>query len=273
MHGVRGVLTIALLSAREFLPGLLFVAGLLRLSEPPTLPVWSNEYSMLTHLKSLTSWGRCEITVSGLILHSGANWKKGRMIHARNFMPALPLLPVDASQVDYLFNRLIKATPSELPVLRDALKTHRTTLTPKLWTVLESAKPGDASLLPSASALAGYDPDDAKWEAVGGKVAQALVSVNPDLSRPLARSPASRPGKLTSPLAAIFRDKSRPEIGTRLATNILTDYASDDPELIADLLDGRRPLKRMGVLSHRPAAGVKDLAVVSGGDRQEGDDT
>ena len=59
------------------------------------------------------------------------------------------------------------------------LKPHRATLTPKLWTVLESAKPGDASLLPAASALAGYDADDAKWESVGGKVAQALVSVNP----------------------------------------------------------------------------------------------
>ena len=61
---------------------------------------------------------------------------------------SLALLPVDAGQVDYLFKRLLSATPSELPVLRDALKTHRSTLTPKLWTVLESAKPGDASLLP-----------------------------------------------------------------------------------------------------------------------------
>ena len=58
---------------------------------------------------------------------------------------SLALLPVDAIQVDYLFKRLLAATPSELPVLRDALKTHRSTLTPKLWTVLESAKPGDAS--------------------------------------------------------------------------------------------------------------------------------
>jgi hypothetical protein len=59
---------------------------------------------------------------------------------------SLALLPVDASQVDYLFNRLKKATHNELPVLRDALKAHRSSLTPKLWTVLESAKPGDVSL-------------------------------------------------------------------------------------------------------------------------------
>ena len=64
---------------------------------------------------------------------------------------SLALLPVDAAQVDYLFSRLIKASPSEIPVLRDALKTHRSTLTPKLWTVLESAKSGGTSSLPAAS--------------------------------------------------------------------------------------------------------------------------
>ena len=95
--------------------------------------------------------------------------------HRREHLHAsLALLPVDATQVDYLFDRLSKATPTQLPVLRDALKTHRSALTPKLWTVLESAKPGDPSLLPAASALASYDPDNTKWEAVGGKVAQAL---------------------------------------------------------------------------------------------------
>ena len=101
------------------------------------------------------------------------------MIRARNFMPASPFSPSMPRQVDYLFDRLIKATPSELPVLRDALKTHRSKLTPKLWAVLDSAKPGDDRLLPSAGALASYAPDDGQWEAVGGKVAQALVSVNP----------------------------------------------------------------------------------------------
>ena len=36
-------------------------------------------------------------------------------------------------------------------------------------------------------------------------------------------------GKLTAPLAAIFRDKARPETEHTLATNILADYAADDP--------------------------------------------
>jgi hypothetical protein len=133
---------------------------------------------------------------------------------------SLALLPVDPSQVDYLFNRLIKSTPSELSVLRDALKTHRSSLTPKLWNVLESANPGDLSLLPAASALADYDSTSPRWESVGGKVAQALLNVNPvflgawlDALRPV-RTP------ITTPVAAIFRN----------AANLLMDA---DPKTYA----------------------------------------
>jgi formylglycine-generating enzyme required for sulfatase activity/tetratricopeptide (TPR) repeat protein len=149
---------------------------------------------------------------------------------------SLALLPVDASQVDYLFQRLLKAAPGELPVLRDALMGYRTTLIPKLWAVLAASKPGDARLLPAASALAGYAALDDNWESEGGKVAQALVSVNPvflgswlDALRP-ARS------KLLTPLATIFTDKSRPESEHTLATNILADYANDEPARLAELL-------------------------------------
>jgi hypothetical protein len=82
---------------------------------------------------------------------------------------SLAILPVDSTQVDYLFDRLSKATPTELPVLRDALKPHQTALTPKLWTLLESAKPGETVLLPVASTLASYDPDNPNWDSVAEK--------------------------------------------------------------------------------------------------------
>jgi len=148
----------------------------------------------------------------------------------------LALLPVDDGQVEYLFQRLLSATENELPVLRDALKTHQSTLTPKLWTVLETAKPGDAGLLPAASALASYSSDDARWESAGGKVAQALVSVNSLLLRPWIEALRPVRGKLTAPLATIFRDRNRSESDRAQATDILTDYASDDPDRLAELL-------------------------------------
>ena len=186
------------------------------------------------------------------------------MIHAEKLHASLALLPVDASQVDYLFNRLLRATPGELPVLRDALKPHRSTLTPKLWTVLESAKPGDASLLPAASALASYDPDDARWEAVGGKVAQALVSVNPVFLGPWLDALRPVRGKLTAPLATIFQDKARPETEHTLATNILADYASDDPDLLAELLMVSDPKAYLTPLPGRREAGRTGLARLPG---------
>src|SRR5262249_531506 len=144
---------------------------------------------------------------------------------------------VDPSQVDYLFDRLLNATASELPVLRDALKDHRSTLTPKLWAVLESAKPGDDRLLPAAGALASYASDDGQWEDVGGKVAQAVGSVSVNGGYLGSWLVALRPvrSKLRAPLAIIF-EKSRLETERALATNILADYASDDPERLAELL-------------------------------------
>jgi eukaryotic-like serine/threonine-protein kinase len=160
-----------------------------------------------------------------------ANDQSREHLHA-----SLALLPVDATQVDYLFKRLLKATPTEFPVLRDALKPYQSTLTSKLWTVLESAKPGDASLLPSASALASYALDDPRWEGEGGKVAQALVSTNSVVLGTWLEALRPVRGKLIVPLATIFQEKSRSEIVHSLATDILTDYASDDPDRLAELL-------------------------------------
>jgi hypothetical protein len=114
-----------------------------------------------------------------VLLARGTGEQTREHLHA-----SLALLPVDATKVDYLFNRLLKATPSELTVLRDALRTHRNALTPKLWTVLESAQPEDPRLLPSACALASYAPADGKWDAQGDKVAEALVAVNSRLLGP-----------------------------------------------------------------------------------------
>ena len=88
-------------------------------------------------------------------------------------------------------------------------------------------------------------------------MAQSLVTVNPvflgswlDALRPVR-------GKLTSPLAAILRDKSRPASVHALATDILADYASDDPDLIADLLMDADPKAYGAFFRHRPAAAGK----------------
>ena len=152
-------------------------------------------------------------------------------LHAR-----LALLPMDAAQVEPLYDRMLAAGPEVATGVRQSLKPHRESLTPKLWTVVDAAKSGDVSLLPAASALASYDPASSRWESVGGKVAQALVTVNPVHIGPWLDALRPVRTKLNTPLASVFGEKSRPESEHALATSILTDYASDDPDLLADLL-------------------------------------
>ena len=76
-------------------------------------------------------------------------------------------------------------------------------------------------------------------------------------------------GKLTAPLATIFRDKNRSESERTLATNILTDYASDDPNLIADLLMDADPKAYAAFFPIAQRQAGQDPALVPGGDRQE----
>ena len=149
---------------------------------------------------------------------------------------SLALLAVDPAQIDFLFNRLLSCTPVEFPVLCDALSIHRSTLTSRLWTQLEQAKPGDAGVLPSAGALASYDPDDARWHALADKVAHSLVSVNAILVGPWIEALRPVRGKLSPALTAVFEDADRSDTQHTLATNILADFAADDPERLAELL-------------------------------------
>jgi len=154
-----------------------------------------------------------------------------QQLHAR-----LGLLPVDARQLDPLSQHLLVAAPTELAALRDVLRPHRLTLIPKLWLVIDGAKPGDESVLRPASALADYDATSPRWESVVGKVAQALVTVNPVYLGDWLEALRPVRAKLNTPLAAIYRGKNHPDSERTLATNILIDYASDDPNVIADLL-------------------------------------
>ena len=121
-------------------------------------------------------------------------------------------------------------------MLRDALKPHESALKPWLWTALGQAQPGDSSVLPSAGALASYDPLDARWEVIGDKVARALVSVNAILLGPWIEALRPVRDKLAAPITMVFKDMERPDSEHVLATNILADFAADDPNRLAELL-------------------------------------
>ena len=151
---------------------------------------------------------------------------------------ALALLPIDASQVNYLSERLLDAEPGEVSVLRDALSPHQDLLLDKLWSLVETPDIGrEPQRLRAAAALAEYDPASANWAKCSALIANDLVRENPIFL--LYWSEAYRPirDSLLKPLAVIFRDQ-RPERAAErsLATNLLADYAADDPQVLADLL-------------------------------------
>jgi serine/threonine protein kinase/formylglycine-generating enzyme required for sulfatase activity len=156
----------------------------------------------------------------------------------RKFTTSLALLPVDASQVKYLKDRLLDAEAGEVAVIRDALFPHKDQLVGELWAVVETPEKGkESQRLRAAAALAKFDPKNQKWPRSGFRVVNDLVRENPVYL--LYWTDAYRPVKdsFFKPLADIFRDQ-RPEQSAErsLATNLLADYAADNPKLLADLL-------------------------------------
>src|SRR5262249_49930710 len=80
------------------------------------------------------------------------------------------------------------------------------------------------------------DPESPRWDDRSGTVSRALVTENSLVLGPWLQALRPVRGKLTAPLAAIFRDQQRPEDIHSKATDILADYAQDDPGLLAELL-------------------------------------
>jgi len=151
---------------------------------------------------------------------------------------SLALLPVDATQADYLIGRLLDAEPHEVPVLREALAPHKSKLVERLWSVVEQPEKGkERQRLRAAAALARFDTDSPRWDKSVGMVAQDLVAVNAVYLG--FWSEAFHPVKeqLWPPLSAILGDHHPERTAERfLAANFLADYAADPPQVLADLL-------------------------------------
>ena len=150
---------------------------------------------------------------------------------------SLALLPADATQVDYLYGRLLDAAPNEVPVIRDALAPHKDALLDKLWAVVEKPEKGHTSQrLRAASALAKYDPNPEKWAKVQRDVGNDLVNVPAVYLA--AWMDALRPVRvhLLAPLSVVYGSRTRREVERSLATDILADYAADHPKVLADLV-------------------------------------
>jgi hypothetical protein len=155
-----------------------------------------------------------------------------RQLHA-----SLALLPADAAQVKYLYDRLLDAEPHEVKVIRDALSPHKDELLDNLWAAAEKPEKGkETQRLRAAAALATYDRETDKWAKVQQAVANDLVGVPAVYLATWLECFRTVRDKLLVPLAVVYRDAKRRETERSLATDILADYAADQPQLLADLL-------------------------------------
>jgi formylglycine-generating enzyme required for sulfatase activity len=150
---------------------------------------------------------------------------------------SLALLPVDETQVDYLYGRLLDAKPNEVPVIRDALAPYKEQLLDKLWAVVESPEKGQESQrLRAAAALAKYDPESENWAKAQEAVGNDLVGVPAVYSSWWVDSLRPVRSQLLPQLSVVYRNAKRRETERALATEILADYAADQPQVLADLL-------------------------------------
>jgi formylglycine-generating enzyme required for sulfatase activity len=103
--------------------------------------------------------------------------------------------------------------------------------------VAESPPKGqEAQRLRAAAALARYEADGEKWARVQEAAANDLVAVPAVHLATWLESLRPVREKLLSPLARVYRGGKRRETERSLATDLLADYAADNPQLLADLL-------------------------------------
>ncbi len=160
--------------------------------------------------------------------------KSRQKLHA-----SLALLPVDSTQVDYLRGRLLDAEPHELPVIRNALAPYKDELLQQLWAVVEKPeKDKEKQRLRAASALAKYDPGNERWAKVQEAVSNDLVAVPAPYLNTWMESLRPVRVSLLTPLSVVYGSNNRRDTERSMATDILADFAIDQPKVLANLVMG-----------------------------------
>jgi formylglycine-generating enzyme required for sulfatase activity len=84
--------------------------------------------------------------------------------------------------------------------------------------------------------LAVYDPEDRRWETIQDQVANDLVSVPTVFLASWMNYLRQVRLKLLAPLSEICSDAKKRETERYLATDVLADFASDQPQVLTELL-------------------------------------
>jgi formylglycine-generating enzyme required for sulfatase activity len=149
---------------------------------------------------------------------------------------ALALLPVDQSKIEDLRDGLLRISPSEFLVVRDALLPYKDGVLESLWNTALDANIEAQKRFQAASALATYAPDDRRWSRLNTFVAGRLVTLEASALVPWREALRPAKGQLIEPLAAIFRDPNQDALSRRFATETLADYLVNRQDELFNLL-------------------------------------
>ena len=214
--------------------------------------------ALIEQLRSYRRWaGR---PLSGL-LSSTAN---DRDQHLRASLANFALSPDAGSQADYLYDRLLSASAVELPVIWGILQKRHQGITSgcgNCWMIPRPTRrnafmqpvPWQTPIPPRSEKLG-------HRSSVDNRPFLTAAIKNPGDYSPLMETLRPIRQHLLTPLALIFVNTERSESERSFATTILADYASDDPNRLAELLDGRRPEGVCEPLPGRREEGRKGLA-------------
>jgi hypothetical protein len=157
---------------------------------------------------------------------------------------SLALLPVDPSQVDYLFRQLVESSPSQFPVLRDSLSEHQVELVQPLWQMMESTDEPKTRRFRAACALAEYETKGNSAEGRDWRPNLPLVA--DQLIETIGEAPVHYPtwlqalnpirDQLRAPLTVVYRNADRYASDRDLAASILADIGKDRPDQLIDLV-------------------------------------
>jgi eukaryotic-like serine/threonine-protein kinase len=178
---------------------------------------------------------------------------------------AMALLPTDRSQEKAVFQKMLTASPKEFSTIRDILAHYgdHEKLVERLWNVLLDADSPNARRFRAGIALASIDPPLARaqldrWETTGRFLAeQSIREMAADTTAVDSWVELLAPlhAVLDQGLRGIFVDSKRPQIDRHLAATVLSQFASQEPRELVDLILDADPDQYAILLSKLHGAG------------------
>jgi formylglycine-generating enzyme required for sulfatase activity len=149
---------------------------------------------------------------------------------------SLALLPMDSTQLDYVFERTLNAEPDEIAVLTEALAPFHADWVERAWAIFSQPDTNAKSQrLRAAALLAALDPEDDRWNSAGDDVALLLASETFVRDWMNALRPVR--DALKPKLIQLFDSRDGTMIPERTrAGEMLIDYYADDAKTLAQLL-------------------------------------